>query len=129
MNRFPLSLGLLPLLVCGALRGDDRDVRAAAARIDQRIAAAWGKEVKPAALADDAEFFRRLHLDLAGRIPSITEARDFLEDERPDRRHLWIDRLLQADLDDPSYKDAYIHHFTNVWRGWLLAQTNQASQN
>src|SRR5947199_294062 len=25
----------------------------------------------------------------------------------------------------PSDKDAYVHHFTNVWRGWLLEQTAQ----
>src|SRR5262249_35069328 len=28
----------------------------------------------------------------------------------------------------PSYKDAYVKHFTNVWRVWLLDQTNQQAQ-
>jgi len=138
MKLFRVSLGLLVLVVCPALRGNERDVKALATKIDQRIAAAWGKEVKPAALADDAEFFRRLHLDLVGRIPSITEVRDFLEDERSDRRRVWIDRILQANVADwspadayinQSYKDAYNNHFANVWRDWLLAQTNQASQS
>src|SRR5262249_25804796 len=73
----------------------------------------------------DAEFFRRVHLDLAGRIPSVTEVRDFLEDDRPDKRRLWVDRILQADPDDSSYRDTYVSHFANVWRAWLLAQTNQ----
>jgi len=86
----------------------------------------WAKDVKPAPRANDAEFFRRVHLDLAGRIPSVTEARDFLDDDRPDKRRLWVDRILRADPDDPSYKEAYVNHFTNVWRAWLLAQTNQA---
>jgi Protein of unknown function (DUF1553)/Protein of unknown function (DUF1549) len=133
-----VSLGVLTLALTPALRGVDGSVQSAirnpqtaieaAARIDQRIAAAWDKDVKPAPLADDAEFFRRVHLDLAGRIPSITEVRDFLEDDRPDKRRLWVDRILEADPDDSSYRDAYVSHFANVWRAWLLAQTNQQAQ-
>ena len=111
-----------------AVRAADKDVEALAATIDARIAAAWDKDVKPASRADDAEFFRRVHLDLAGRIPSVTEIRDFLDDDRSDKRRLWVDRILRADADDPSYRDAYVNHFTNVWRGWLLAQTNQQAQ-
>jgi hypothetical protein len=104
----------------------DTDVQALAKKIDASIAAAWGKDVKPAPLADDAEFFRRIHLDLAGRIPSVTEVRDFLDDDRPDKRRIWVDRILEGDPESPSYKEAYINHFTNVWRSWLLAQTDQA---
>jgi hypothetical protein len=120
-----LILGALSLALTPTLHGADRDVAALAATIDARVAAAWGKDVKPAPLADDAEFFRRVHLDLAGRIPSVTEARDFLDDDRPDKRRLWVDRILQGDADDSSYRDAYVHHFTNVWRAWLLARTDQ----
>jgi hypothetical protein len=123
-----LSLAMLSLALTPALQAADKDVKALAAVIDSRIAAAWDRDLKPAALADDAEFFRRLHLDLAGRIPSVTEIRDFLDDERQDKRRIWVDRILQGDPDDPSYRDAYVNHFTNVWRGWLLAQTNQANQ-
>jgi hypothetical protein len=118
-----VSLGVLALVP--ALRAADKDVEALAAKIDQRVAAAWDKDVKPAPLADDAEFFRRVHLDLAGRIPSVTEVRDFLDDDRPDKRRLWVGRILRGDPDDPSYRSAYVNHFTNVWRAWLLAQTDQ----
>jgi hypothetical protein len=131
MKIYPLlllSLGVFSPALTPAVQAADNDVAAAAAAIDTQIAAAWDKDVKPAALADDAEFFRRIHLDLAGRIPSITEIRDFLDDDRPNKRRLWVDRILQADPDDPSYRDAYVNHFTNVWRGWLLAQTNQGAQ-
>jgi hypothetical protein len=123
-----LSVGLLSLALAPAVHAADKDVEAMAKTIDARLAAAWGKEVKPAALADDAEFFRRVHLDLAGRIPSVTEIRDFLDDERPDKRRLWVDRILKADPDDSSYRDAYVLHFTNVWRHWLLSQTAQQNQ-
>jgi hypothetical protein len=124
-----LALGVWAVLgLAPALRAADTDAAALAARIDQRIAAAWGKDVQPAPLADDATFFRRVHLDLAGRIPSVTEAQDFLDDDRPDKRRLWVERILRADPDDPSYRGAYVNHFTNVWRAWLLAQTNQQGQ-
>jgi hypothetical protein len=120
-----IGLGVLALALTSGSRAADRDIRSLAARIDQRIAAAWGKDVQPAPLADDAEFFRRVHLDLAGRIPSVTEIRDFLDDDRQDKRRIWVDRILQADPNDPSYRDAYINHFANVWRAWLLTQPNQ----
>src|SRR5262249_37860566 len=110
------------------LRADDKDVTALAATIDARLAAAWSKDVQPASMADDAEFFRRVHLDLVGRIPSVTEARDFLDDNHPGKRRLWVDRLLRSAPEDPSYKDAYVRHFTNVWRDWVLAQASQQAQ-
>src|SRR5262245_60251135 len=120
-----VSLGVLALALPPAVRGADKDVRALADRIDRHIAAAWDKDVTPAPLADDAEFFRRVHLDLAGRIPSVTEVRDFLEDDRPGKRRIWIDRILAGDPDDSSYREAYVNHFANVWRAALMAQTNQ----
>jgi hypothetical protein len=121
------GLGMLSLVLAPAARGadPDADVQALATRIDQRLAAAWGKDIKPAPIADDAEFIRRVHLDLAGRIPSVTEVRDFLEDDRPDKRRIWVKRILAADPDDDSYRDAFASHFANVWRAALLAQTNQ----
>ena len=119
------GLGVLSLALVPAARAADPDAEALAARIDQRTAAGWGSAVKPAPPADDAEFFRRAHLDLAGRIPSVTEVRDFLEDDRPDKRRIWVDRILKAEADDDSYRDAYSSNFANVWRAALLAQTNQ----
>lgn len=49
-----------------------------------------------AAPADDATFLRRVFLDLAGRIPSVTEAKQFLNDTSPERRKQLIDRLLDS---------------------------------
>jgi hypothetical protein len=88
------------------------------ARLDARMAQRWAAQgVKPAPLADDAEFIRRLYLDLVGHIPSITDARDFLDDTRPDKRRIWTERLLQD--------KGYAVHFANVWRALLLSQGNQ----
>jgi hypothetical protein len=62
-------------------------------RIDALVAArAAGKPASPP--ADDAEFLRRVWLDLAGRVPTADEARDFLADTDPKKREKLVDRLL-----------------------------------
>ncbi len=120
-------IGLLALLVSPALRAGDGE--ALHARIDRLVeSAAVGT---PAAVAGDAEFVRRIHLDLTGRIPSSREARAFLEDRAPDKRTRLIDRLLSS----PSHFrqlavvfDVMImerrpdkHVKTDEWRAWLSA--------
>ncbi len=96
------------------------DAPALSARIDELIGARLAKEnVLPAPAADDAEFFRRLSLDLNGRIPTLAQLADFLDDTRPDKRRLWIDELL----DGPHNAPLYVRHFTHFWRRLLLAQT------
>src|SRR5262249_9638046 len=99
-----ISLGAMFLTVTPALlgaeptpgpTGADRDVQALAVRIDRLIEARWaGKGVQPAPLADDGEFFRRVYLDLAGRIPPYTEIHGFLDDDQPDKRRIWVEGLL-----------------------------------
>jgi len=49
-----------------------------------------------AAKATDAEFVRRIYLDLTGRIPSSVEARAFLENTAANKRRELIDRLLAS---------------------------------
>ena len=90
-----------------------KDADALAARLDQILAARWDANgVKPAPAADDAEFLRRVYLDLAGTIPPVSEARAFLADPSPEKRTKLIDKLLNG----PDY----VNHFTDVWRAnWL----------
>jgi hypothetical protein len=64
-------------------------------RIDSLIAAGTPSFARLAApLADDAEFCRRVYLDLTGTIPTAAEARTFFADPSPDKRQKLIDRLL-----------------------------------
>lgn len=66
-------------------------------RIDRLIAAHVAKsEVTPAGRCDDAEFLRRVTLDLTGRIPSADETRRFLADESPHKRERLIGTLLES---------------------------------
>src|SRR5262249_52043609 len=66
-------------------------------RIDQAITAALPDFDKQAApLADDAEFLRRVTLDLTGTIPTTADARAFFKDPSSTKRQQLIDRLLAS---------------------------------
>jgi hypothetical protein len=112
------------LLACGAISAKEqpgRDAQALADEIDRHIAKRWAeRKVEPAPIADDAEFLRRVYLDIAGRIPSVEEARSFLEDKRPDRRARLVERLLGG--------RRYVVHYTNVWRALLLPEAGNNFQ-
>ena len=49
----------------------------------------------PAALADDAVFLRRVHLDVTGQLPTPKEVREFLADSSADKRTKKIEELLR----------------------------------
>jgi hypothetical protein len=88
---------------------------ALAAKIDQHLAKRWlGAKVTPAPRADDAEFVRRVHLDLVGRIPTVAETRSFLADKQAERRQRLIERLLSS----PRYGT----HFAAVYRALLIPE-------
>jgi hypothetical protein len=117
---------LLPVLVLANPSQERRadpspiDAQALSARIDKLIGIRLAQEKIVAAPAtDDAEFFRRLRLDLNGRIPSVTQLADFLDDPRTDKRRRWIDQLMDGRDNAPLY----VQHFTHFWRRQLLAQT------
>jgi hypothetical protein len=87
-----------------------------AALIDRHLAADWqARGVKPAAPADDAEFLRRVYLDLVGRAPKVSETREFLDDPSPAKRASLVDKLLTL----PSHAN----HFASVTRNAWLPQT------
>src|SRR6266849_8467022 len=50
--------------------------------------------VAPAALSSDEEFFRRINLDLTGRIPAPADLRAFVADTSASKRSVLIDKLL-----------------------------------
>jgi hypothetical protein len=127
------GLGLLGLaLAAGAVQGagpqvegkqprEQPAVAALARKIDDRIDAGLKeRKVVAAPIASDSAFIRRVYLDLAGRIPRVSEVRAFLDDKRSNKRALLVEKLLDG--------SNYISHFTNVWRSLLLPQTNQQVQ-
>jgi hypothetical protein len=94
-----------------------RDARTLADTIDKRIAERWTKEnVTAAPVADDAEFLRRVTLDLAGRIPLVSEVREFLDDKSPDKRAKVIEKLLRG--------PGYVNHFSTTWQKLLVPEND-----
>lgn len=75
--------------------------------------------IVPAALADDAEFLRRVTLDLTGTIPAAAEAEAFLANGSTSKRAQKIDELLASAA------------FTDRWTMWFgdLVQNVQISAN
>ncbi|MDP7017508.1 MAG: DUF1549 and DUF1553 domain-containing protein, partial [Pirellulaceae bacterium] len=67
----------------------------------------------PSELCTDAEFLRRVYLDLIGLPPTADEVRAFLADERESKvkRDALIDRLIGS--------DDYVEHWTNKWADLL----------
>ncbi len=76
--------------------------------IDQQIRQGWAdNEIEASPLASDEEWVRRVYLDLAGRIPTLTEARDFMNDKNPRKRAMLVDALLEH--------EDYVRNFTTIW--------------
>lgn len=82
--------------------------------IDKCVLAEFQRlRLSPSPLSDDAEFLRRVHLDLIGRLPEIEETRAFLKEPPSlEKRRLLIASLLQR----PEFTDFWTLKFGD----WLL---------
>lgn len=93
------------LLASGVSRLEAGDATPLHNRIDTLVErAAHGPLAKP---AGDAEFLRRVYLDLTGVVPTPAEVRAFLDDRSSDKRAALIDRLL----DSPAFARHMAHAF------------------
>jgi len=83
-------------------------------RIDELLEARLTAEKIPAVpTADDAEFLRRVYLDLHGVVPTADEAVAFLARTDAGKRAELIDQLLE----DPRFGE----HFADRWRKSLIS--------
>lgn len=116
-----------------------RDPAQVAAGIDRVIDAKLKDAKIPASpRADDAEFLRRVYLDLTGCIPPIAKVRAFLADTDADKRDKLIDELLASH----EYGERFAHYWHelvvkrdpenngpiqthDVFVKWLTRQFNQ----
>ncbi len=67
---------------------------------------------------DDATFLRRVSVDIAGRLPTAAEAREFLADKNPSKRDVLIDRLLES--------DEHAEYFAGKWSALLRNKRSKA---
>ena len=113
-------LVLLAMAVLIASDGERHEQRAATARVAQSIDTHIDIAIAEAGFtasgtAEDAEFFRRVHLDLIGRVPDAEAARRFLADRRADKRARIIDELLDS--------QAFARRLADIWDGLLYDST------
>ena len=82
--------------------------------IDDLVAAKWERmKIRPSELCTDAEFLRRVSIDLTGLPPTVDEVRAFLDDPAESRakREALVDRLIGS--------PAFVEHWTNKWADLL----------
>ena len=79
--------------------------------------------VVPSDLCTDAEFLRRVYLDLTGTLPTSSEVESFLSDESPGKRSAKIDELLNT----PAYAAWWTTKFCD-WTGNNDRTLNQVNQ-
>jgi len=90
------------------------DALALAESIDAHIQARLDAEdLRRAPLADDAEFLRRVMLDLHGMVPTKDRAAQFLDCDVPQKRAQLVDELLAS----PRFGE----HFADIWRKYLIS--------
>jgi Protein of unknown function (DUF1549)/Protein of unknown function (DUF1553) len=97
-----------------------REPEKVAVEIDRIIKAKLGEAKIPLSpQTDDAEFLRRVYLDLTGCIPPIVKTRAFLADTAADKRSKLIDELL----DSHDFGD----HFAHYWHELLVKRDPESN--
>jgi len=90
--------------------------------VNHELKATWDRsEISPSAKADDAEWLRRLHLDLLGHIPAVSDVEKFIANRSPTKRSIEIDRLL----DSP----AFARNFAAIWTNLLVGRLPREEVN
>ena len=81
--------------------------------IDEQIFAKLERfQLVPSELSDDAEFLRRVCLDIIGTLPPPHRVQEFLNDPDPDKR----DKLIEILLDSLEYVDFWTFRFSDLFR-------------
>ena len=89
--------------------------------VDNFIFAKW-KQVgmPPSKVAEDTTYLRRVTLDIAGRLPTVVEAKSFLDDQAPGKRERLVERLLRS--------EEYAEYFANKWSALLRNKRANGAQ-
>ncbi len=117
--RLPHPLDAAPKVVPQLPAGPAFDLaRAIDREIDAALAAA---KLPPSPPAEDAEFLRRVTLDLTGTIPTYDRTVAFLLDSDPYKRAKLIDELLAS--------SAYGRHFAHIWADLLIKRDFDSNKN
>jgi hypothetical protein len=93
------------------LRGKDPVVE----EINKHLRQGWtDNEVQPSPEADDAEWLRRVYLDVVGHIPDSATVEKFLNEKDAGKRQAIVSELVE----DPRF----VRHMTTVWSNILIGR-------
>ncbi|MEZ6129500.1 MAG: DUF1553 domain-containing protein [Planctomycetaceae bacterium] len=119
MKQSMIILFVLPALFTGHCRDGRADSRGddLAEWLDVRGQQVWGELPEP---CDDLTFARRVYLDVLGRVPSVSELRDF-QDLPENRRTALVDQVVfsegpRAD----TYRRLSANNFARQWQRVLV---------
>lgn len=114
LARFEGAYAATTLTVMGNREGYQPSPIASQNPIDRFVAAKWDRlKIQPSGLCNDADFLRRVTLDLTGVPPTPEAVRAFLADTTESRvkRERIVDELVNS--------DAFVDHWTNKWSDLL----------
>jgi hypothetical protein len=90
--------------------------------VNQQIRQGWqDNNLMPSAPADDAEWLRRVHLDIVGHVPDLETVEKFLADKDGAKRAKMVDRLLED--------GGYVRNFTTIWANNLIGRATPRDIN
>lgn len=112
---------LMVLALAGARTSDAQTKPLTSADIDKIMRTEWKREkITPAPPVEDAQFLRRVTLDITGTIPSAESVKKFLANKSTNKRAEVIEELLQS--------PAYVKHWVNYWDQVLMGRGQRPMQ-
>lgn len=114
LARFEGSYAATTITAMGDRTGFEWEQPESWGRIDELVASKWERmKIRPSQICTDAEYIRRIFLDLTGLPPTADQVKSFLADKRESKlkRDELVDQLIGS--------EAYITHWTNKWADLL----------
>lgn len=112
IGKFPAAVWIL-MAACLSAGAEPANL------VDEHIFGKMKRDgVPPAPLSSDAEFLRRIYLDLTGHLPEPAEARKFLADSSPDKREKLIASMFPP-LPVTGMRSIATHPFLDRWTYWF----------
>ncbi len=88
--------------------------------LDAEFGRLWEEAGIDVPRCDDATFLRRIYLDLQGRIPSVTETREFLQTGAEGKRAHAVDQLIIDDESSAKNNELHAEHLARIWRRVMI---------
>ncbi|MGL4419545.1 MAG: DUF1553 domain-containing protein, partial [Gemmataceae bacterium] len=114
LARFEGAYAASTVIIMGDRSGFEWKAPAVQNRIDELVDTKLKRiKVQPSELSTDAEFLRRVNIDLTGLPPTVETVKAFLADTRPSaiKRAAVIDQLIGS--------ESYIDNWSNKWADML----------